>query len=205
MKQLLLGLGIILTACGDDTGGTSKQADAAVAIDSSPDGSTSSGGFVVDGTIVLVGGGTTVTGNVFVLWNGDKGQGDYLYKYGAGTSTPTTFHASVTPPLPADATYGGQFGVGLIPVFDSAFSLADGVVTDESQLETAMKGFAGQYAIIFKGTGSGPGWIGAFPMGLSCGKCVKATSGFDSFTPIACSMVEIQVGPPSAIDVCNWT
>jgi len=45
-------------------------------------------------------------------------------------------------------------------------------------------------------------WIAPFPQGYSCGRCVRASSGFDSFEVTTCSTVEVDMTPA---DACNWT
>ncbi len=188
MTKHLCSIVLVLAACGGDDA-PSVEAD-----------------FVADGTVIPVGAGTTpADGTAIVLWSGDNGQGDFLFKHGEGPATPKAFAVGVDEPLPADATFGNTFGVGVVALVDASVTVPEGVVED-SVFETQLRGFAGQYAIVFKASESPTGveWSDAFPVGLSCGKCVKATSGFDSFTPVACTELELQVGTESEVDICNW-
>jgi hypothetical protein len=198
MKLSRLTLLALAPACGDGGGTPPPDPDAPVVV----------GDFNVDGTTMPVGGGTPASVTAMVLWVADNGSGDYAFKHGAGTATETTFHVAVDEPIPPDATFANVLGVGQVVLLPSSFVLADGVVADDNAVFDAMLGFAGEYAIIFKGPGSGPqppSWLDAFPAGLSCGVCMPQASGFDTFVPIACSMMKIQVGPRASIAVCNWT
>ena len=198
---------LVLVGCGDDGGG-GGTADAKQG-DGGGSGSDSGGGGTrVDGAIVLVGGGSAPSmGKTFVIWSSDIGQGDFAYKYGEGTATATTFTANVTPPVPSDATFGGRLGVGFVILTASGTTIADGPV-DDTVLDAAVLGITGEYAIIFRPNTtpiSEVPWIDNFPAGLSCGKCVPQTTGFDSYAPVACTEVKLQVGPQQSIMGCNWT
>ena len=202
-------LAISLVACGDDGGG-GTIADAPSGGSDVGGGSDTGGGGenLVDGMIVPVGGGSApAMGKTFVIWVSDIGQGDFVYKYGEGTATMTTFTANVTPPVPNDATFGGKLGVGFVALVPSGTVMADGVA-DEAMLSAAMLGLSGEYTIIYRpNTTPFPEatWANDFPAGLSCGKCVEQTTGFDTFTPVPCSEMKLQVGPEASIKVCDWT
>ncbi len=162
-----------------------------------------SGDFVVEGSVA---GAAPASGNAMVLWVSDVGAGDYLYKYGEGTSAGAAFAVGLDEPVPTAATFGGMFGVGQIALFGSSFTLADGEVTlPESTLSDEIVGFAGEYAIVFRGTTDLAPWLTQFPMGLSCGKCVHELEGFDSFTPVACDEIVIEVDLIEDTSTCNWT
>ena len=161
----------------------------------------------VNGTMTPVGGGIPPSSaKAVVVWTADSGQGDYLYKYGEGTATATSFSLSIDDPLPTEATFRGIFGVGLAVLIPSSVSVPNSVVTDPN-FGADILGLAGQYAIIFRGNAAptGVSWLDQFPVGLSCGQCVPATTVFDTFTPVPCNLMEMQVGPQDAIAVCNWT
>jgi hypothetical protein len=67
-------------------------------------------------------------------------------------------------------------------------------------------GYSRRYAIIYRGaddTGQAVQWTTAFPVGLSCGRCVDASVGFDTFEPIDCALLVIDTDP--AGPSCNWT
>ncbi|HEY5928545.1 MAG TPA: hypothetical protein VIV11_42955, partial [Kofleriaceae bacterium] len=78
----------------------------------------------------------------------------------------------------------------------------------DSFFSSMVLGITGEYTIIYRPNAnpiSGVPWVNDFPAGLSCGKCVPQQTGFDTFTPVACSEMKLQVGPQAAIMVCNWT
>jgi hypothetical protein len=160
----------------------------------------------VNGTMTPVGGGIPPSSaKVVVVWTTDAGQGDSFYKYGEGTATATLFSLSIDEPLPTEATLGGILSVGLAVLIPSSVSIPNGVVTDPN-FGADLLGLAGQYTIIYRVNSAPTGmWPDQFPVGVSCGQCVPATTGFDTFTPVPCNLMEMQVGPQDAIAVCNWT
>ena len=90
--------------------------------------------------------------------------------------------------------------VGLVVVATSGTQPPDGVITESAITGAA---YSVNHAIIYKATGAtGVSWLDAFPEGYSCGVCVPASSGFDSFAPTSCTTVEVV---QSAQDGCNWT
>ena len=163
----------------------------------------------VNGSMTPVGGATPPSSaKAVVVWTTDAGQSDSFYKYGEGTATAMSFNLSIDEPLPTEATLatlGGIFSVGLAVLIPSSVSVPNGVVTDPN-FGADILGLAGQYAIIYRENATPTGlWVDQFPDGVSCGQCVPATTGFDTFTPVPCNLMEMQVGPMSAITVCNWT
>jgi hypothetical protein len=196
-------LALLLAGCGDD--GTATRTDGNTTTDTAVDTPTS--GHTAEGTVVEVGGGTApATSDAIVIWVSDIGQGDFIYKWGMGTATATTFNADVMVPVPNDATFGGMVGVGLVALVPTGTNVPDGVVPN-STFDTAL-GYAGEYAIIYRPNGNslaGAPWLDAFPVGLGCGKCVHQTSGFDTFMPVSCTSFILEVGPQSARSYCNWT
>lgn len=191
-----------LVACGDSEAITHDAQLGGDAPDATPTG------FIVSGSLNPVGGGTIPsTSRAMVLWNGDygNGMGDYLYKHSEVTTDTAAFSLVVSEPLPTAATYNNLAGIGWLVLVPSGTTLQDGIVADFASLEATMSGHAGEYAIIYKNAEieDWP-WFANFPMGLSCGKCVFSTSGFDSFAPVACDTFQIQVGPPGARVSCNW-
>src|SRR5262245_48613870 len=83
----------------------------------------------VNGTITPVGGGSApAASNAIVVWTSDVGQGDFIYKWGEGTSTATAFSIDVVLPVPDQATFGGRLGVGLAMLVPNGTTIPDGVV-----------------------------------------------------------------------------
>jgi hypothetical protein len=198
LVAVLLGAG-----CGDDGGSTTI--DAPVAVDAridapidAPIDSSSGGAFSVTG---IVGTGAPANGLTVVLWVVSSGSPDYIYKFGQGTSTGAQFIASFStvPPPAAINSYG--IGVGIVAVLPPGTVIpADGMV-DEMVIDGA--GYTTDHAIIYKtATATNLSWTTNFPVGYSCGRCVRASSGFDSFEVTTCSTVEVDMTPT---DVCNWT
>ncbi len=193
----------LLAACGDDSG--------SMTIDGP--GSGSDGGAIdartdaIDGTVATmldvsgpITGTGTANGATFVAWVVSSGSPDYIYKFGEGTHTNTTFMVTLdtVPPPAAINSYG--LAVGLVVVATSGTQPPDGVITESAITGAA---YSVNHAIIYKATGAtGVSWLDAFPEGYSCGVCVPASSGFDSFAPTSCTTVEVV---QSAQDGCNWT
>lgn len=178
------------SACGNVA---NEGADAAV--DASP-------GFVAGGTVI---GPRAAAGPVVVLWAVDGQNGNYLYKLGAGTATATTFNAGLPGDPPPDARIQGpsiDLGIAFVVLLAPGGSIPDGRVTGEP----ASLGVSAKYAIIYRGPtdpGTAEPWVAAFPVGLSCGQCVPATTGFDTFEPVSCTMLVIETDP--ATTICNYT
>jgi hypothetical protein len=202
-----LGLAVVVCAaigCGDDGGGGGGTPDAPKQIDAAIDGAMidapmGAGALTVSGTVAA---GGPATGVTVVLWQVTSGSPDYTWKYGMGSSSGTMFMVTVdmTPPPQAINSYG--IGVGIVGLLPAGTNIPDGMVTS-SQLQNAS--FSDRYAIIYKAPTANPTlvpWIAPFGEGLSCGRCVDQATGFDTFEPIACPMVQIVHG---AQMVCNWT
>jgi len=200
-----LGLAVLAWSaigCGDDGGGGGGTPDAPTQVDAAIDGAlidAPMGALTVSGTVAT---GGPATGVTVVLWQVTSGSPDYTWKYGMGTSSGTMFMVTVgmTPPAEAINSYG--VGVGIVGLLPAGTTIPDGMVTS-SQLMTAS--FSDRYAIIYRAPTANAGvvpWITPFPEGLSCGRCVDEATGFDTFTPVACPMVQIIHG---AQMVCNWT
>jgi hypothetical protein len=143
-------------------------------------------------------------GPVVVLWLVDSMPSDYSYKFGDGTATAATF--SVPPlhdPPMAARTQGPSvdIGVGLMVLLHPGAQLPDGALISQPNAV----GYSLQYAIIYRGSadaGTGVAWTSAFPVGMSCGKCVASTTGLDTFKPTDCAslVIDTNLNAPS----CNW-
>jgi len=146
---------------------------------------------------------------VIVIWTVSSGQ-DYSYKYGEGTSSGTQYVVSLAAdPPPAEALNTldtSSAGVGFLLLVPADTVVPDGVV-DETQLPTPL-GASARHAIIWRNDGTDQflPWTADFPSGeYACGACVDSTTGFDSYTPVDCTEVDIQSGDLAALDFCNWT
>lgn len=197
--RAIIVVGALLVGCGDD--GSARM-------DANPGAEGSVSPHTVDGMVIPVGGGSApAMSDTIVLWVSDIGQGDFVYKWGQGSATSTTFTADVATPVPTDATFGGMLGVGLVTMVATGTNVPDGVVPNGTFQSIAL-GYTGEYAVIYRPNATnttGAPWVDAFPVGLACGKCVHQTTGFDTFEPVSCTTVVLQVGPMSSISGCNWT
>lgn len=204
VRQIAAVSCVFLAACGDDGGSTpidssNSGSDAGSAsIDARIDGNDVATMLTVSGPISGTG---TADGATFVAWVVSSGSPDYIYKFGEGTHTGTTFMVTLgtVPPPAAINSYG--LAVGLVVVATAGTQPPDGMI-DESALGGAA--YSPNHAIIYKATGAtGVDWMNDFPEGYACGVCVPDGNGtFDSFAPTACSNVEVVQG---AEDGCNWT
>lgn len=192
----------LLIGCGDDGG---SSIDAPVVVDAKVDAqidapidSSGGGAFSVTG---IVGTGTPANGLTVVLWVVSSGSPDYIYKFGQGTSTGAQFIASFSTVPPAAALNSYGVGVGIVAVLAPGTTIpADGMV-DEMVIDGA--GYTTDHAIIYKAANAmNLSWITSFPEGYSCGRCVRASTGFDTFEVTTCATVEVDMTP---MDACNWT
>jgi hypothetical protein len=160
------------------------------------------GGFVTSGTVV---GPMAAAGPVAIIWAVDSSPSDYAYKFGDGTATATTFTAALPSDPPTNARShapGADLGVGILALLPPGASLPEGMT---SSLPAAV-GYSRRYAVIYRGTadtGTVVPWTAAFPIGLSCGRCVDSMTGFDTFEPVDCAMLLIDTDSTSP--GCNWT
>src|SRR5262245_4092006 len=155
----------------------------------------------ISGTVV---GPMAAAGPVAVVWGVDGVGHDYAYKFGDGTATATTFTVPELrdPPMTA-RTQGASvdIGIGFVVLLRPGESLAEGMLT--SDLDPV--GYTYQYAVIFRGAadaGTRVAWTGQFSVGMSCGKCVDASTGFDTFEPVDCTKLVIDTDPTAR--PCNW-
>lgn len=203
-KLALIGSLVAVAACGDDGGSTTIDApgavDGPVAVDAPVDVSVPAGVFGFNG---IVGTGAPATGRTVVMWVVSSGSPDYIYKFGEGTSSGAQFVVSFSANPPAAALNSYGIGVGIVALLAPGTAVpADGMV-DEMVLDGA--GYTPLHAVIYKDATANPSivpWIAPFPQGYSCGRCVEATTGFDSFEPTTCTTVEVDMTPANA---CNWT
>jgi len=205
MLRITLASLVLAAACGGGTD-TTPPPDMATGCPSGAAPMPATGDLVVTGAVAA----TAPTcapeaGRVYGIWSGQGPKGDYIFAYGEGGATRAGFSFGLAAAIPGEATFGNAFGVGVIALVDAATTIPPGIV-DENTVEDAVRGVSSQFAVVYHGPNAGaPEWVAAFPPGLSCGKCVKATDGgFDTFAPIACSEVVVDVGDVDALDICNW-
>jgi hypothetical protein len=156
----------------------------------------------VRGTIV--GSPVPPASKVVVLWGVSSGSPDYTYKFGEGTATGAQYVVSLGEDPPAEAINRYGIGIGLLVLVDAQQTIPEGKL-DDATIDTFL-GLSRRHAVIWRADDAQDlDWSGAFPRGYSCGRCVDAPEGeiFDSFEPVACTGIEIQVGEIDG--VCNWT
>lgn len=212
---------LLAAACGDGGGESADggsdaapsldappSSDAAPLIDATAD-SASSGdaatSLQIAGTLFEVGGAMTpAQGKVVIVWF-VTGDGP-LYKFGEGTSSEAQFTVTLDTVPPTGALIGGSLGIAHAVLVPLDFEVAEGVIVDQRALEAVILGISGQHAVIYRTDPVSGGWTDAFPSGYACGECVPAQGGgFDTWTPVDCADVQIEVRDGGGFDVCNWT
>jgi hypothetical protein len=164
-------------------------------------GSMSTDGISASGTVI---GAMAAAGPVVVLWLVNSMPSAYSYKFGDGTATAATFAVSQLRDPPAGArnqTSSVDLGVGSMVLLRPGATIPDGALISQPNAI----GYSLQYALIYRGaadTGTDPAWTSGFPVGLSCGRCVLATSGLDTFRPVDCATLVIDTNPNAP--GCNW-
>ncbi|MFT5355973.1 MAG: hypothetical protein ACI9KE_003194 [Polyangiales bacterium] len=146
------------------------------------------------------------SGDAVILWTISSGSPDYEYIAGRGSLTSTGFEVTLPASMPAEALNSYGIGVGIVLAFDTGMALEDGRVPDTFE-ESTVIGATPNYAIIYVApdAGEGPDWANDFPTGFSCGVGVEGTGTFDSFEPVRCDLVELQIGDVESFDFVNWT
>ena len=148
------------------------------------------------------------SGTVLVIWSVSSGSPDYMYHFGSGSSDGSVFELKLDADPPPEALNSYGLGVGVLILVASDYSIEDGQVPNpsEEELEQESAGASGQYAIIYKAPDAQElDWMGSFPAGYSCGKCVETGDTFDAFEPVDCKDVKIDVNDLESIEFCNWT
>ncbi|MBS2020333.1 MAG: hypothetical protein JST00_46175 [Deltaproteobacteria bacterium] len=142
---------------------------------------------------------------VALLWEVSAGSPDYIYAQSAGSLQASQVSLDAATP-PAEALNGGKLGVAYVTVLDAAATTTDGKIDNDTFKSRALA-ISPDHAVIYRASTESAvknGWDADFPQGYSCGKCVRAETGFDKFVPVSCS--EVRLVPMSAKPkVCNWT
>lgn len=146
------------------------------------------------------------TGDAVVLWTISSGSPDYEYVAGRGSLTSTGFEVALPSAMPDEALNSYGVGVGIVLAFAEAGAPADGRVPDAFD-ETSVIGATPNYAIIYVAPDADNTleWANQFPTGFSCGVGVEGSGTFDSFEPVSCDLVELEIGDVSSFDFVNWT
>ncbi|WP_437323230.1 hypothetical protein [Sorangium sp. So ce381] len=208
----LIGMMLALPACSDDTqegsgGGPGEGGGGPGEGGGGPgEGGGGTGGFTVTGPIS----GETAPEDavVAVVWVVSSSSPDYGFSFGEGTASGATFTVGFGSAPPREAINSNGVGMGFVMLLAPGTQVPEGEI-DSDVLDTALLGASSRHVIVWHETsGQGFGWSKSFPAGFGCGKCVAAPEGegFDSYEPVDCSEVEVQVASdPDSLEFCNWT
>ena len=120
------------------------------------------------------------------------------YNFGDGQASTVEFFIEFDAEPPVEALEDGQFGVGFVGVLPGHAIAPEGPV-DEAELRLVGRSVDG--AVIFKQPGAtGPSWLTEFPVGFSCGLCIRDTTPA-AFAPVDCTFVTIEA---AFLDRCPW-
>jgi hypothetical protein len=204
------GSGGVAGSGGSASGGAGGTGGDPGAGGSGGDGSGGAGGD--GGSAPFTGASGPITGvvpaaaDVMVAWVVSAGSPDYSYNFGDGSIAGATFMVGFdTDPPPADALNNGTLGVGIVVLVQAGMKPPPGEIVDFDGLEAITLGASESHAIIYRTSAANMGWPATFPLGYSCGVCVPANMGFDSFEPVSCDQVEVVGGTFQSLDFCNWT
>jgi hypothetical protein len=202
VSLLALASSTFFVGCGDNGSDTSADAptgapDSLVAVDAP------SFALRVSGTVV--GPAAPAAGPIIAAWPTGGPSGDYVYKFGDGTSSGATFSmdlASIPPEMARNLSTMTDVGVGLLALLPPGTSIPDGVLASEP----TRVGITASYGIVYRGpTDTSPyfTWTSAFPFGLSCGRCVYSTTGgHDAWEPVGCTALVMDTDMNAS--TCNW-
>jgi hypothetical protein len=201
----LMGMMLALPACSDDTQGGPGGSTGEGGGGSTGEGG-GAGGFTVTGPIT---GETAPEGAVVaVVWIVSSSSPDYGFNFGEGSLSGATFTVGFGSAPPREALNSNGVGMGFVMLLAPGTQMPEGEI-DADVLDTALLGVSSRHVIVWRdGSGQGFDWSASFPAGFGCGKCVTAPpgEGFDSYEPVDCSEVEVQVASdPDSLEFCNWT
>lgn len=197
---------------------------ASLALGCSDDDSAGGAGGAGPGrTIAVKGPKAQEAANAYVIWGVSSTSPDYSYRFGSGTSSggqlslslPGDASGTVTVPDEALNTYNAskpaKLGVGQVVLMKSDTTLPEGKLSLSKEDVAKAIGLSARYSFIYRaddGSAEDIAWIGKFPQGLSCGRCVPAAESqtFDTFEPVDCASMEVETADDlDSLDVCNWT
>lgn len=150
------------------------------------------------------------SGTVVITWVVSAGPEDYVFVYGMGTQRGAEFVVQLDAPPPAEALNNATLGVGVVLLVPEDSAVSEGRIEGREFEEGALEvvGVAGRYAVIYR-AGEEPGlaWADEFPLGFSCGRGVDAVTSqdFDTFEPVDCSTLVLDIGDLESADFVNWT
>ena len=149
-------------------------------------------------------------GMVVIIWVVSAESEDYVFVYGEGTRRGDEFAVEFDASPPAEALNNGVLGVGIVLLVPEDATVPDGRIGgpefEGGVLDVV--GAAGRYAVIYRADdGPGLAWADEFPSGYSCGRGVDAADDqdFDTFEPVDCSALILDIGDLESIDFVNWT
>ena len=150
------------------------------------------------------------SGTVVITWVVTAVPEDYMFVYGMGTQRGAEFVIQLEAPPPVEARNNATLGVGLVLLVPEDADVPEGRIEGTEFEEGALEvvGVAGRYAVIYR-AGDEPSlaWVDEFPLGYSCGRGVDAATSqdFDTFEPVDCSTLVLDIGDLESADFVNWT
>lgn len=192
----LLAMG--MAACGDRGGGGGDDGDS----------------LEMSGTVVEHGGALPGGATVGVIWAVEDAPA--MVMAGGGTVSADGYQVSVSEPpsnavrtveLEDGTTF--EFSLGFPVVFAPGEAPPNGPITEDVPDAAILGGSVNPF--VWRGSDvTVDWWLDEFPVGLSCGRCVRAPEpvdpedfAFDSFEPAPCDELPLDVG--AEVEGCNWT
>ncbi|HEU4538880.1 MAG TPA: hypothetical protein VFS00_32395 [Polyangiaceae bacterium] len=176
-------------SAGNGAGGSAGNAGAG----GTGGGAGSGAFFEVDGKT----GGAPVpdSAQLVVLWSVYTEGPDFLFKFGDGTSTGSTFVAELGADPPAGAINSNGLGMGYVFAFKPGYTVPEGkTALNKDELSANVIGMTTRHLIVWRDPSkAGLPWSGAFPAGYACGRSVQATEpdADDTYVEVDCSEVEL--------------
>jgi hypothetical protein len=199
--QSYLALVILLGSACD--GGGDTDPDAATAADAGAVDARD--GFWLTGTVRAESGTIPVDGKLLAVWSvSDDEPRTGLHKRGEVLRSGATFEMPFAVPPDAAHIVPG-LAVAILVHVDASAVVPDGDVVVDAL--PAYQGLSTEHAVIHRSGEVGAfAWADAFPLGFSCGRCVRTPDGMghDHFEPAPCDDFEMVTGLPEDAGACNW-